>query len=51
MKVCDCDASAIPANVLLLLCFEFVCLVKPPLERNFSLQTEQEKAMENEIQG
>lgn len=38
MKVCCSDASAIPANVLLLLCFEFICFVKPPGERKFSRQ-------------
>ena len=39
MKVCDSDASAIPASVLLfLLCFEFTCFVRPPRERKFLLQ-------------
>ena len=37
-KVCNCDASIIPASVLFLLCFKFVCFVKPPCERKVSLQ-------------
>ena len=42
MKVCDSDALAIPASVLLfLLCFEFTCFVRPPRERKFLLQREQ----------